>query len=128
MLKIYLRRTKFELHNNDEFINLGTWHTTCIKDEAEAISETTEFGAYTKDAEKAYFDCEFTQKKKGMRVIYWKRDGCVILKQWLAPDAKLIRYRTYEEYSCSMKELMTLPAADVIVYLKQEGLSFNLTN
>ena len=126
MLKIYICRTKFELRNSDEFINLGTWTTTCIKDEAEATSETTEFGAYKEAAEKAYFDCEFTQKKKGIRAIYWTRDGCAILKQWLAPDAKLIRYRTYEEYSCSMNSLMKLPAADVIAYLKQEGMNLVL--
>ena len=128
MLKIYLRRSKFELRNNDELINLGTWTTTVIRDESEAISETVEFGAYTEAAEKAFYpDCVFQQKRKGIKAVYWKRDGCALLKQWLAPDVKLIRYRTYTEYSCSMNELMKLPVADVIAYLKQEGI-FLLTN
>ena len=127
MLKIYLRRSKFELHNNDELINLGTFTTTVIREESEAVSETVELGAYTEAAEKSFYpDCEFFQKRKGIKAIYWKRDGCAVLKQWLAPNAKLIRYRAYTEYSCSMSELMKLPVSNVIAYLKQEGMNLIL--
>ena len=129
MLKIYLRRSKFELRNHDEMISLGTYSTTVIRDESEAVSETTEFDAYTEAAEKAFYpDCDFQQKRKGIKAVYWKSDGCAILKQWLAPDAKLIRYRTYTEYSCSMNDLMKLPVADVIAYLKQEGMNLILSS
>lgn len=129
MLKIYLRRTKFELRNHDELIDLDPWSKIVIKDDAEAVSKTIEYGAYTDEAKKAYVSgCVFHQKKKGIKAFYWKWEGGAILKEWLAPDAKLIKYITYEEYSCSMKELMNLPTTDVIAYLKQEGITTLLTN
>jgi hypothetical protein len=129
MLKIYLRRSKFELHNHDELIKLDSWSNIVIKDETEATPQTIEYGAYTDEAKWAYtVGCAFHQKKKGILATYWKWEGCAILKQWLAPNAKLIKYVTYEEYSCSMKELMNLPTTDVIAYLKQEGITTLLTN
>lgn len=128
MLKIYLRKDMFELRNNNKTINLNSYTTTIIKNESEAISKIAEFGAYTDDAAKAYVDCVFKQKHKGIQATYCYYDGWISLNQWLAPDAKLIRYRTYEEYSCSMKNLMTLPAPDVIAYLKQEGASLMLSS
>lgn len=129
MLKIYWRHTKYELHNNDNVISLHRPCRLVIMDENDAVAGSIEFGAYTEDAEKAYYpDCELQKKNKGIRAIYWTYDGPVHVKQWIAPNAKLIVHRSYSETSCSMKSLMDLPAPDVIAYLKQEGLSVALSS
>ncbi len=126
MLKIYWRTDKYELSDGKRIIRLKTVSNRVIRDEADAISSTVEFGAYTEAAEIAYFpDCELIQKRKGIKANYWHHDSCVVAKEWLVPDVKLIKHRSYRETYCSMKELMSLETTDVIAYLKQEGL--NLT-
>ena len=123
MLKIYRCRNEFKLFDGKRTIKLKTSSHTVIKDEAAAVDCVTEIGAYTNDAEKAYFpDCYLHQKRKGIQAEYWHYDGCVVAKEWLSPNVKLIRHSTYTEYSCSMTDLMKLPAQDVIAYLKQEGI------
>lgn len=128
MLKIYRRHIRYDLHNNDEVIHLDTFGSTVILDDSEAVAKTQTFGAYTDEATKAYSYYDLKQTRKGIKIIYWKWDGCAVLKQWIAPDAKLVNSVSYREYDCTMKELMTLPSSFVIAYLKQEGLNFPLTN
>lgn len=123
MLKIYHWHNDYELRNGNHTIRLSSLGGICIKEESEAVNKTEEFGAYTKEASRAYCsNTEFKQKRKGIKAIYWKYDGAVYAKQWLVPDAKLVVSSSYEETSCSMKELMELSAPDVISYLKQEGI------
>lgn len=127
MLKIYHWHNEYKLCNGNRSIRLSSLGGLCIKDESEAVGKTEEFGAYTKEASKVYCsNAEFKQKRKGIKAIYWKYDGAVYAKQWLAPDAKLVVNSSYEEVSCSMKQLMELDADKVIAYLKQEGLNLTI--
>ena len=124
MLKVYWRGTTYGLRNEDHVICLKTIYNLCIKDESEAIDEIKEFDAYTEEAFDAYPSCvEYKECRKGMKVIYWTFDGPVYAKQWIAPNTKLVMSSSYEETSCSMKQLMDLRADKVIAYLKQEGLN-----
>lgn len=124
MLKIYLRTLKYKIHNDGKIVKLNSHSHYVVRDEEVAVSKTVELGAYTDKAHKAYvYTSDVKQKKKGKQAYYcgWPCDVC--LKEWKAPDAKLILHVTYEENDCSMKELITLPASDVIAYLKQEGMN-----
>lgn len=124
MLKIYLRTIKYEIHNEDRIAKLNTYSCYAIRDEEIAFSKTIELGAYTDEAQRAYaYSSDLTQKKKGKLAYYCGWPSSVYLRQWKAPDAKLVMHLTYEEDDCSVKELMTLPAPDVIAYLKQEGMN-----
>jgi hypothetical protein len=126
MLKIYRRTSKYELCDETRSFNLRTFSRLVIMDEVDAISETAEFGAYTEEAEWAYFpDVELQKKRKGIKAIYYTPSHTVFARQWAAPNAKLIRHRSYKEEKCSLRDLMELDADKVIAYLKQEGL--NLT-
>jgi hypothetical protein len=124
MLKIYLRTIKYEIHNEDRVVKLNTNSEYVIRDEEIAVSKTIELGAYTSQAQNAYvYDCDIDQKKKGKRAYYGGWPTEVYLREWKAPNAKLVMHVTYEEDPCSMSYLMKLPANDVIAYLKQEGLN-----
>lgn len=127
MLKIYHWRNEYKLCNDNRSIRLSSLSGLCIKEESEAVDTITEYNAYTKEASRAYYsNAELKQKRKGIKAIYWTYDGAVYAKQWLAPDAKLVVHSFYEEASCSMKQLMELPAPDVIAYLKQEDLNLTI--
>lgn len=128
MLKIYLCTVEYELHNKDRVIRLSTWSDYVIRDEESASPKTKEFGACTEEARQTYcHTCELTQTKKGVKAYYWTWDRSVYVKDWIAPDAKLVAHFSYEEKPCSMERLMKLPAPDVIAYLKQEGLNLLIT-
>lgn len=121
MLKIYLMRLKYELHGKDKIINLSTDSNYVIEDDAKTLNDTMELSAYTKEAADMYnYEAKLTQTKKGIRASYWTWNSVAYAKQWIEPDAKLVIHLTYEETPCSMRELMRLPATDVIAYLKQE--------
>ena len=127
MLKIYLMKLKYELHTKDTTIDLSTSSGYVIQDEAKAINDTIELGAYTKEASDMYnYEVGLRQTKKGIRASYWTCDSMFYLKQWIVPDAKLVVHLVYEEASCSMRKLMELPAQDVIAYLKQEGMNVHI--
>lgn len=127
MLKIYHWHNEYKLRDGNHTIRLSSLGGLCIKDESEAVEKTEEFGAYTKEASRAYCsNVEFKQKRKGIKAIYWKYDGAVYAKQWFAPNAKLVVHSSYEEVSCSMKQLMELDADKVIAYLKQEGIGLTI--
>jgi hypothetical protein len=127
MLKIYLCTVEYSLQygNQEEYLSTDT--SFVIRDEAEAVEKTKEWGAYTAEARSAYNHiCEWKQTKKGIKAIYntsWYDDD-VCVKEWLAPNAKLIANISYQEASCTAGHLLKLPATDVIAYLKQEGMSF----
>lgn len=126
MLKIYHWHNEYELQNGKCSIRLSSLDGLCIKDESEAVDQTQEFNAYTKEASKAYcsnVEFKYKHRHKGIRALYWTYDGPVYIKQWIAPNAKLIVHSSYEEVFCSMKQLMDLPAPEVIAYLKQEGMN-----
>lgn len=124
MLKIYLCTVEYSLLNGDHDEHLSTHTGFVIRDECEAVTKTEEWNAYTKEAMRAYnHSCEWKQTRKGMKTIYWTWDGPICIKEWRAPDVKLVANVSYKESSCSMAELMKLPATDVIAYLKQEGLN-----
>ena len=125
MLKIYLCHTEYEIHSGDQIKYLcGNSHYV-IRDESVAVAKTVEWGAYTEEAKDAYdFSCDLRMTRKGMKASYWTWDDYVTIKEWLAPDAKLVAHVSYEEKSCSAGYLLKLPVTDVIAYLKQEGLSF----
>lgn len=129
MLKIYRCTIKYELHNDNKIIDLSTETQYVIRDESEVTPKTKEFGAYTDEAADVYnHSYNFRPTKKGMRASCWTWDSTVYLNEWQAPDAKLVVHLSYEEESCTMKQLMNLKATDVIAYLKQEGLNLLLTN
>lgn len=124
MLKIYLRTIKYEIHNDGKTVKLNTNSCYVIRDEDVAVPKTIELGAYTNEAHRAYvYTSDLKQKKKGKLAYYYGWPCEICLKEWKAPDAKLVMHVTYEEDDCSMRELMTLPANDVIAYLKQEGMN-----
>lgn len=125
MLKIYWRTVECEIHDKNKVINLGKSCNYVIKDEKLAVSKTTEFGVYTDEAHKAYPWSSGVQQKKRGRVVYydaWLDES--YLREWKSPDATLVVYTTYEEASCPTREFMKMDVADVIAYLKQEGMSF----
>lgn len=127
MLKIYLCTVEYFLQNEDQLKHLSTDTAYVIRDESDAITKIREWGAYTEEARNAYnHTCEWKQTKKGMKTIYWTWDGAIYAKEWIAPNAKLVAYCSYEEKSCSMRCLMELPASDVIAYLKQEGMNLQI--
>ena len=127
MLKIYLSTIKYYLQDEDQSVYLSTNTGYIIRDESEAVDKTREWSAYTKEARSAYnHTCEWKQTKKGMKTTYWTWDGPVCAKEWREPSAKLVARITYKETSCSMRELMNLNAADVIAYLKQEGIGLSV--
>ena len=129
MLKIYHWYNEYELRNGDRTIRLSSLGGLCIKDESEAVAQTQEFNAYTKEASKAYcsnVEFKYKHRHKGIRALYWTYDGQVYARQWIAPNAKLVVHSSYEEVSCSMKQLMELDADKVIAYLKQEGLNLTI--
>lgn len=129
MLKIYLRTVEYEIHNEDKIGYLFSNSDYVIRDEEDAYSRTTDFDAYTVEAQEHYIGrCDITQKRKGKTALYVSWDRSIYLQQWKAPNAKLVARLHYKEKPCSMKQLLTLPATDVIAYLKQEGLNFTLTN
>ena len=129
MLKIYLSETEYALNYGDKIYCLRSRYGLCIKDESEAVDDIQEFGAYTKEAFDAYPSIvEYKECRKGMKAIYWTYDGPVYTKQWVAPNAKLVMSSSYEETSCSMKQLMDLPSDKVIAYLKQEGLNLTMNS
>ena len=124
MLKIYLRSIEYELHDKKKVVDIGSSSNYVIKDESDAVSKTTELGAYTDEAIKTYrWASGVEQKKKGRVAYYGILFDEIYLREWKSPDAKLVMYTTYEEALCSVRELMQLPVPDVIAYLKQEGLS-----
>lgn len=123
MLKIYKRTIEYELHNEGCVKELNRDTEYVIRDEKNATPKTIEFGAYTDKAHEAYiFSSELKQKKKGKLSYFYGWPSEFYLREWKAPNAKLVMHISYKESSCSMKYLMTLPATDVIAYLKQEGL------
>lgn len=128
MLKIYLCTVEYSLKNGDQEEYLSTNTNFVIRDESEAVEQTKEWGAYTVEARSAYNHiCEWKQTKKGIKTIYWfSRDDSVCVKEWLAPNAKLVANISYKESSCTAGHLLKLPAADVIAYLKQEGLGLTI--
>ena len=126
MLKIYLRTIKYEIHNDGKTVKLNDNCCYVIRDEEVAVSKTIELGAYTDEAHRVYvYSSDVKQKKKGKQAYYCGWPCEVYLKEWEAPDAKLVLNVTYKKDDCSMKELMTLPASDVVAYLKQEGLTLS---
>lgn len=124
MLKIYKRTIKYELHNEGCVKELNVDTEYVIRDEKSVAPKTAEFGAYTEKAHEAYIFCsELKQKKKGKLSYFYGWPSEFYLREWDAPNAKLVMHVSYKESSCSMRRLMELPATDVIAYLKQEGLS-----
>lgn len=127
MLKIYLCTVHYELHSGDKKCQLGTWDYFVIADENHVSTHTKMWSAYSEDAAKVYGGgCHIYEKKKGRTARYtllsdFMRDAT--LKEWEEPNAQLVAHISYKERACSMKHLMTLPATDVIAYLKQEGLN-----
>lgn len=127
MLKIYSCTVEFYLQNEDKSEYLSTDTRFIIRDESVAVDKTKEWGAYTEEARSVYnYICEWKQTKKGMKAIYWTWDGPTCVKEWRMPDTKLVAHVTYEETSCSMRQLMNLPAPDVIAYMKQEGVGLSI--
>lgn len=127
MLKIYLRTIKYEIHNEDKVVKLNTNSEYVIRDEEIAIPKTIELGVYTDEAHRVYvYTSDLRERKKGKLAYYWSWEHEVYLREWKAPNAKLVMHVTYEEDSCSMQELMDHPATDVIAYLKQEGMNLIL--
>lgn len=121
MLKIYLQTVEYEVHNENQIIKLSSDRDYVIRDEDVAVPKTIELGVYTNEAHKAYaHSSNVVQKKKGKLAYFYGWPYEVYFKEWVAPDAKLVLRITYNEGNCSMKELMNLPATDVIAYLKQE--------
>lgn len=121
MLKIYLATIIYELQTTDKKELLDTHEYFVIKEEKDAVPSTKEFGAYSTDAAKIYINgCDIYEKKKGRKAVYSSWPGDVWINEWSEPDAKLIAHICYKEKSCSMAQLMKLPATDVIAYFKQE--------
>ena len=122
MLKIYLRKITYEIHNEGkvEYLNSGSHYV--IREEEMVTSETVEWDAYSDEAHNAYGPVDVWHRKKGNEIKYIAWYNSIYLKQWRSPNAKLVKHITYKERDCSMKELMDLPSADVIAYLKQEGM------
>lgn len=115
MLKIYLRTIKYEIHNEDKTVKLNTDVCYVIRGEEIAVPKTIELGAYTDEAHRVYvYSSDLSQKKKGKKACYYGWPCEVYLKEWKAPNAKLVLHVTYEEDDCSMKELMTLPATELL--------------
>lgn len=124
MLKIYLCTIKYEIHNENKVKELATDSDYVIINEDEAVPETIELGAYTVEAQKKYvYASDLRKKKKGMFAYFYGWPYEIYLREWDAPNAKLVIHLSYEEAWCSMKRLMELPANDVIAYLKQEGMN-----
>lgn len=124
MLKIYLCRTEYEIHNENKTVFLNTYSDYVVKDEDAAKPTTIELGAYTDEAQHKYaYSSSVCQKKKGRHARFWGWPNEVYLDEWKAPDAKLVMHITYKEKECSMREFMRLPVSEVIAYLKQEGLN-----
>lgn len=124
MLKIYLRTIQYEIHNEGKIAKLNSSSCYVIRTEDVAVPKTIELGAYTDEAHRVYvYSSDVKQKKKGKLSYYYGWPCEVYLREWDAPNAKLVLHVTYEEDDCSMKELMTLPVTDVIAYLKQEGMN-----
>lgn len=124
MLKIYLRTLKYEIHNEDKVVELNTHSHYVIRNENDAVPEVIEFGAYTDEAHAKYiYDSYVKQTRNGKRSYFygWPRE--VYLREWDAPNAKLVIHIAHKDKSCTMKELMDLPADEVIAYLKQEGMN-----
>ena len=123
MLKIYLRKAKYEIHNENKIVELTSYSDYAIRDEGTIAAKSVELGAYTEEAHNRYiWTSRLEQKKKGKYAYFygWPRE--VYLREWDAPNAKLVIHITYREDYCSMNELMELSAPDVIAYLKQEGI------
>ena len=128
MLKIYLKTVKYEVHSggSEYAVSHSCFHT--IVDDAEAQSYTREYGLYDDEIMNITYHCEYYDDKRGRVTRVYGSDCYLKFKSWKEPDAKLIERVSYKEYACSMNELCRLPADKVIAYLKQEGLSFSLTN
>lgn len=124
MLKIYLCTVKYEIHNGDQKKYLESNADYVIRDESVTVDKVVEFGAYTEEAKNAYdYSCKLQNTKRGMKASYWTWNDYVSVKEWVAPDAKLVAHVFYKEKACTAGHLLKLPAPDVIAYLKQEGLS-----
>jgi hypothetical protein len=124
MLKIYRATIVYELETKKQKALLDSHSYFIIKEEKNVVSTYQEFGAYSEEAAKAYLNgCDIYEKRKGRRALYMSWPSEVWVNEWSEPDAKLIVRATYKETSCSMQQLMKLPATDVIAYLKQEGLN-----
>ena len=127
MLKIYVCTVEYSLQSGHQDEYLSTEYKYVIKDESVAVTKTKEWNAYSSEARSAYNRiCEWKQTKRGIKTHYWTWDGPVCVKEWRSPNAKLVAHITYKEASCSIKQLMELPATDVIAYLKQEGLNLSM--
>lgn len=127
MLKIYLCTLHYDLQTSKETEYLGSHSSYVIKDESTVANKTKEFSVYSEEASEVYYKQYTIKQKRRGKVVkcYVNYDSAYCLKEWKEPDAKLVARLTYEEQSCSMKHLMTLPATDVIAYLKQEGLKIS---
>lgn len=125
MLKIYLCTIEYYLQNENQTKYLCSNSDYIIRDESAAIPKTKEWGAYTDDAKEAYsYSCDLHKTKKGIKAMYWTWENEICVKEWLAPNAKLVAKLSFKEKSCSAGHLLKLPATEVIAYLKQEGMYF----
>lgn len=129
MLKIYLRTVEYYVNNEDKVEYLTTRSDYVIRDEADAVEHIDEFGVYTEQAKRIYgSNCSSKKTKKGMKVVYDTWGSRISVREWSAPNAKLVLRYTFKEDTCSMKYLMTLPAPDVAAYLRQECLNLTITS
>lgn len=128
MLKIYLKTVKYEVHSGGSEYMIEYFHSYKIEDESEAQSYIREYSLYHDEILNVLPYCEYYDGKRGRVTCVYGPDCFLKFKSWKEPDAKAIVRVSYKEHACSMNELCRLPADKVIAYLKQEGLSFSLTN
>jgi hypothetical protein len=128
MLKIYLKTIHHEIHSDGVEYEVHHNSFCIIEEETCAQPYTRECSLYHDELHQIVSYCDYFDRRRGRAVLVCGDDCYLTFKQWKEPNAKLIERVSYREYACSMRELCRLPADKVIAYLKQEGLSFHLTN
>jgi hypothetical protein len=128
MLKIYLKRVTQIINHDGITYDIDSSCRYVIEDEECVKSYTREYNIYSDNINSVSCSCSYYEGKRGAEVTVYGDDCFLHFKSWKHPDVKLIEFVEYEERSCSMRELCSLPADKVIAYLKQEGLNFTLTN
>lgn len=119
MLKIYLKKIDRIINDGPMTYGVDMIRQYVIADEANAKSYSREYNIYS---DRISHNCCYYETRRGSVVTVYGRDCFLKFKSWKHPGIKLIEIVEYVERPCSMKELMHLPAPDVIAYLKQEGI------
>lgn len=123
MLKIYLKKVDRIINDGPMTYGVDMIHKYVIADEANAKSYSREYNIYSDGINSISHNCCYYETKRGPVVTVYGRDCFLKFKSWKHPGLKLIEIVEYVERPCSMKELMRLPAPDVIAYLAQEGIN-----